>query len=312
MPAWLPPRGQPAAVGASVPLPVLAYPPGTVLAGPVAMDYLSEYERVSARLVRELDEVDPERVVPACPGWTVADLALHIGGGERWAASILLSGREQHRPEVLRSAISWADWYQATSAALAAAIRAVDPAEPCWNFAPVEQRAAFWSRRRAHEALVHLADVRQAAGGVEAGREVIPPELGADGVDEVFSVFLPRMLARGAEPAVTRPISFSTTDTSDQWTLIPPDAAKPVAPGQDEAPGLPTGGQGSGDPGSSRPGTPATAPAVRTGEVTGEAVLSGTAADLLLVLWKRLPADRLTVGGDPAVANAFLAATSTP
>ena len=44
------------------------------------------------------------------------------------------------------------------------------------------------------------------------------------------------------------------------------------------------------------------------GWAIGEAVLSGTAAELLLCLWKRLPGDRLKVEGDAVAATAFLAA----
>jgi hypothetical protein len=41
-------------------------------------------------------------------------------------------------------------------------------------------------------------------------------------------------------------------------------------------------------------------------------VVSGTAAELDLCLWKRLPSGVLTVDGDPAVAADFLAGKTTP
>jgi uncharacterized protein (TIGR03083 family) len=243
------------------------------------LDHLGAFERTAAELAAAFDAVDPAAVVPSCPGWTVADLALHIGAGQRWAASILLSGRAQQVPEVLRTTISWPDWYAGTTAALVAAIRAVDPDETCWNFAPVDQLAGFWTRRRLHETAVHLVDAVQAAGRTDAGA-VIPAAIAADGVDEVFGVFLPRMLARGVPPAVTRQLGVRAVDTGDAWTLIP------VTKGD--------------------------RPIVERGRADGEAVLSGTAVDLLLCLWKRLPADRLDVAGDPAVAADFLVARATP
>jgi uncharacterized protein (TIGR03083 family) len=218
--------------------------------------------------------------VPGCPGWTLADLALHLGSGQRWAASILLSGTAQKVPEVLRTTISWADWYAGTTAALSAAIRAVDPDEPCWNFAPVEQRAGFWSRRRMHETAIHLVDAVQAGEPDATGLEVIPPAIAADGVDEVFAVFLPRLLARGFAPAVTQQVGVRALDTGDEWTLTP----------------VPEGDR----------------PRVERGRAAGEAVVSGTAAELDLCLWKRLPSGVLTVDGDPAVAADFLAGKTTP
>ena len=139
------------------------------------IDHLAEFERTAAEFAAVLDRVDPIVAVPDCPGWTLADLALHIGSGQRWAASIVLSGKAQKRPEVLRTTISWADWYAGTTAALAAALRAVDPDEPCWNFAPVDQRAGFWSRRRMHETVIHLVDAVQAGAVRTSGRPVVLP-----------------------------------------------------------------------------------------------------------------------------------------
>lgn len=245
-----------------------------------ALDHLAEFERTAAEFAAVLGRLDPEVAVPGCPEWTVADLALHLGSGQRWAASILLSGVGQKRPEVLRTTISWPDWYAGTTAALAAAVRAVDPDEPCWNFAPVEQRAGFWARRRMHETVIHLVDAVQAEAPGTTGLNAIPAELAADGVDEIFGVFLPRLLARGIEPAVTRQIGVRAIDTGDEWTLTP----------------VPAGDR----------------PQVDRGKATGEAVVSGTAAELDLCLWKRLPADVLTVEGDPAVAAAFLVGRATP
>ena len=254
------------------------------------LDHLGEFERTAAELAAVFEAVDPAARVPNCPDWTVADLALHIGAGQRWAASILLSGVGQREPEVLRTTISWPDWYAGTTAALAAAIRAVDPDEPCWNFAPVDQLAGFWARRRLHETAIHLVDALQAgdpatgSGSPEGAPadwwRAIPPAIAADGVDEVFGVFLGRMLARGFPPAVTRQIGVRAVDTGDEWTLTPVAAGKP--------------------------------PKVDRSRAAGEAVVSGTAFELDLCLWKRLPADRLSVEGDARVAAELLDGRVTP
>jgi uncharacterized protein (TIGR03083 family) len=244
------------------------------------IDHLAEFDRTAARFAAVLADADPALPVPACPGWTIADLALHIGSGQRWAASILLSGRSQKVPQVLRTTISWADWYAGTSAVLVAAIRAIDPDEPCWNFAPVDQRAGFWARRRMHETAIHLVDVLQATDPGTTGLTAVPAAIAADGVDEVFGVFLPRMLARGFEPAVTRQVGVRATDTGHEWTLTP----------------VPQGDR----------------PRVERGKAAGEAVVSGTASELDLCLWKRLPGAVLAVEGDAGVAADFLAGRATP
>ncbi|WP_329003470.1 maleylpyruvate isomerase N-terminal domain-containing protein [Kribbella sp. NBC_00709] len=243
------------------------------------IDHLAEFDRTAARFAAVLADADPDLPVPACPGWTIADLALHLGSGQRWAASILLSGTSQETPQVLRTTISWADWYAGTSAALIAAIRAIDPDEPCWNFSPVDQRAGFWARRRMHETVIHLVDALQATDPGAADPAGVPAAVAADGVDEVFGVYLPRMLARGFAPAVTRQLGVRATDTGHEWTLTPVS---------------------QGDP-----------PQVERGRAAGEAVLSGTAAELDLCLWKRLPGAVLTVEGDAGAAADFLAARAT-
>lgn len=241
---------------------------------PDQLDHLAQFERTAAELAEAFAATDPAAAVPNCPGWTVADLALHIGAGQRWAASILLSGTSQRVPSVHRTTASWSDWYAGTTAALVAAIKAVDPEEPCWNFAPVDQLAGFWVRRRLHETVVHLVDAQQAAS---TGTELsIPPAIAADGVDEVFGVFLPRMLMRGFPTAVDAAVGVRATDTGDEWTLTPV--------------------------GDDRP------PQVDRGRAEGAAVISGTASELLLTLWRRLPADHLTVEGNRQAAAGILEA----
>ncbi|WP_427888776.1 maleylpyruvate isomerase N-terminal domain-containing protein [Kribbella sp. GL6] len=194
---------------------------------PDQLDHLTEFERAAADFAAALGWVDPTAAVPACPGWTVADLTLHLGSGQPWAASIL--------------------------------------------------------RRRLHETVIHLVDLVQA--GAAAGEQVDPglarplAAVAADGVDEVFGVFLPRLRARGFAPAVTRQVGVRATDTGHEWTLTPVSEGNP--------------------------------PTVERGKAVGEAVLSGTAADLDLCLWKRLPPTVLTVDGDPAVGRDFLSGKAT-
>jgi uncharacterized protein (TIGR03083 family) len=244
---------------------------------PERLDYLALFRRTATRLTAALADADPQAPVPACPGWAVQDLALHLGVGDRWAASILLSGRQQVRPESVVRTAFLSDWYEGTAAALAAAMRAVDPGEPCWNFAPVEQVAAFWSRRRLHEAEIHFTDVVQAGGG-----EWMPAtDVAADGVAEVFEVMLPRMAARGFRPVLSAPVYVRASDTGDAWLLTPAAAEG----GELEA---------------------------RRSAAGSDTVISGTAAELYLGLWKRLPPTRLAVEGDARLAAAFLDARITP
>ncbi|QSR30080.1 hypothetical protein CFI00_06040 [Nocardioides sp. S5] len=37
--------------------------------------------------------------VPTCPGWSLGDLAVHLGGVHQWAAHAVLEGNPHLRPE---------------------------------------------------------------------------------------------------------------------------------------------------------------------------------------------------------------------
>jgi hypothetical protein len=119
----------------------------------------------------------------------------------------------------------------------------------------------------AHETLVHRVDVEQGAGAVSA----IDPALARDGLDEVLVVMLAGDWSDAPEPeAAGRTVTIRSG--SDAWRVVLEPAAVAATPGLD----LPS-----------------------------DATVAGTPADLLLWAWGRAGADRLDVGGDPAVAVAL-------
>lgn len=236
------------------------------------LDHLARLEASIAEVGALLAGADPDAVVPACPGWTVHDLAGHLVSGHRWSAAIVLTGSKQAVPGPGQDPVGR---FEASGEALLAALRTVDPGEPCWNFAHVDERAGFWARRRMHELVVHGVDARQACGLPVT----LDPELAADGIDEVFHVFLPWMRQRGAAHAVTAPVSIQAVDTGDLWTLTPVADAPP-----------------------------------RVDRVAGEAVatISGTATDLYLAVWGRAPTATLAIEGDQTAGTAFLTGALVP
>jgi hypothetical protein len=95
----------------------------------------------------------------------------------------------------------------------------------------------------------------------------------------VFHVFLPRMLQRGAAPAVTVPVSVEATDSGDVWTLTPVEDGPPRV--------------------ERMPGDPA-------------ATVRGTAAELYLAIWGRGLVKGLAIDGDRAAGTAFLTGALVP
>ncbi|MET0467469.1 MAG: maleylpyruvate isomerase family mycothiol-dependent enzyme [Aeromicrobium sp.] len=222
-----------------------------------------------AALVGDIEGDEP---VPACSEWTSADLVRHLGSVHRWAAAIVLSGQR-----IAEEPDAWAtepldDWYAGTATALIAALQAVDPDEPVPNFARIDEVAGFWPRRQLHETCIHRVDLLQARGRSDLTWDV-DPEVAGDGIAEVIRVFGRRMTARGQRPHVHAPIRLVATDLDRTW-IVAPDEDDPAAP-----PRL----------------------VQREIDVEGEAV--GTATDLYLALWGRLPAS--TVSPTGAAASYF-------
>ncbi len=181
-----------------------------------------DVRRATGRFTAGLDGADPGAPIPACPGWTVRELVAHLGEVHVWAAAIVASGEQASTSEDppgddLRG------WYAERAARLVDVLAATDPDRPCWNFAGVDERAGFWSRRQVHETQMHHVDLDQAAGRTPQ----IDPADAADGVAETFEVFGPRMHARGHPADLTGPVSLVATDTGDTWTLTPEHDSHP-------------------------------------------------------------------------------------
>ena len=233
------------------------------------LDHLGLLDEATSRFATLVREATGDEPVPACEPWRVRDLVEHVGTVHRWAASIVLSGQRVHDPRPLVTG-DLADWYAGTAAALLAALRAVDPGEQVPNFSRLDETAAFWPRRQLHEVTVHVVDLLQALGRDESPWAV-PADLAADGVDEVLRTFFARMSARGSAPDVRCRIRLVADDLDRSWVVGPPES--------DDSPPVRL------DPASDV-----------------EAVVSGSASDLYLALWHRVPRERLRFEGDDGIA----------
>jgi uncharacterized protein (TIGR03083 family) len=208
-----------------------------------------------------------DAAVPACPGWTVADLVRHTGQVHRMRIDIV-GDRLQERPG-LRQAPPDAEllpWFSAGVAELAGLLEHADPATPVWTFYPPDRTVGFWIRRMAHETSVHRVDAEAAHGDAQP---VAPAELAADGVAEALDVFLTRRLAGTDIGGSGETLHLHATDAPGEWLLrLHPDRVE-----------------------------------VERGHARGDAAARGTASDLLLYLWGRVGAERLEVFGDAGVVT---------
>ncbi|HKA03563.1 MAG TPA: maleylpyruvate isomerase family mycothiol-dependent enzyme, partial [Acidimicrobiales bacterium] len=139
-------------------------------------------------LVATVAHADPAAGVPTCPGWTVADLARHVGGVHRWAAHhvrtrslvrVPSSEVELHEPA---DDAGLAGWLADGGTQLLDALGQADGDDAVWMWG-ADRHVRGWSRRMLHETTIHRVDVQRAAGGA--------PEVDAcvavDGIDEILA-----------------------------------------------------------------------------------------------------------------------------
>ncbi|HVL83740.1 MAG TPA: maleylpyruvate isomerase family mycothiol-dependent enzyme [Pseudonocardia sp.] len=252
---------------------------------PTRPDPLIHLPEQSRLLGEVIAAADPETPVPTCPDWTLRTLAGHVGRGDRWAAEIVdTQAQEVVDPRTVEGGDPPADprgipeWLADGVARLTGALAATGAGTRVWTFLG-PRPAAWWVRRRLHETVAHRADAALATGGALT----LAPELGADAVSEWLDLVAARSAAPGAEPVLDdgATLHLHATDgglgEAGEWTVH-------------------------------RDGTGI---AWEHGHAKGSVAVRGAAADLHLMLLRRLAADdpRLQVFGDPAVLAAWLART---
>lgn len=211
--------------------------------------------------------------VPTCPGWQVRDLLRHTAMVHAWATAFVSEGHTSYVRGPAEPDLDGAellDRYREGHRGLVDALEGAPPDLRCWTFFAAPSPLAFWARQQAHETTIHRVDAESARGGalspVAAGHAV-------DGVDELLRGFQARPKSR-LRTEVPRTLRVRATDTGAVWNVeLSADAPRTV--------------RGTGEP--------------TEGPVDCE--LSGTARDLCLSLWNRLPLTALTVTGDPALAR---------
>jgi uncharacterized protein (TIGR03083 family) len=113
-------------------------------------------------------EAGPDAVVPACPGWTVADLVEHLTVLLRWVRTSVARGvTTKPDDRVTPPRPDWSEALDGLRRELTGTIEtldALDPEFPAWTWPAQAKKAGFWHRRMAHEISVHRWDAETAAG----------------------------------------------------------------------------------------------------------------------------------------------------
>jgi uncharacterized protein (TIGR03083 family) len=231
--------------------------------------YIAHIRADGARLADVADgHLDAQ--VPSCPEWKVADLLDHVGQ-VHWFWRQIAGRRAQEVPELDRPEVPTGDalvpWLRDEVAQVTKVLEDADPAEPIWTWTGQQDDIGWIQRRMAQETAVHRWDGEAAVGTTTP----IDAALAVDGVDEFLDVFLIPYAERS--PADGGSVHLHCTDGPGEWLVTMHEGVVSV-----------TREHGKGD-----------------------AAVRGSASDLLLLLWRRVPPDQLELFGDRATLDRLLA-----
>lgn len=209
--------------------------------------------------------------VTTCPPWHLGDLVQHLGGEYSRVRTIVARGTlspPEEPPAVPSEGESPLLWFDAVTAELMSTLDVVDPDAPAWNWSVAPDVTLFWIRWLTFETAVHRWDA-QTSVGLPAPIEA---NLAADGVSELFESYLPSLWQDRAValPGVVRLLA---SDTTQRWVVRVRENGVSL---------LDVGGWFDPVP-----------------QLTASA--TGTASDLMLMLWGRIPVNVLDVQGDTRV-----------
>ena len=239
------------------------------------LEHCDALELEIAAFAEVLSTEDLGANVESCPGWTVADVAEHLGLIHRWATALVqrrAPGRISFEELGFTSAVATPQWLEEGGSDLVATLRACDPTVAMWAWGP-DQHARFWSRRQLHETLVHRMDIELAVGRTPK----VAPALAIDAIDELlanlgsarrFSPKVDELRGRGER------IGFRALEDGHRWTVTLLEDRFVVAHDDDDV----------------------------------DAEVTGPALDLLLALYRRTPLStaNLTIGGDTSIVDFWI------
>lgn len=242
--------------------------------------YIESVEFEGARFASAADDGPLDAPVVACPGWDMRDLVRHLGEIHLWAAANVADPKPKrlHVSELADLARCWPDlasrwpdngelvtWYRATHANLVDVLRSAPADVEAFTFLPAATPLTMWARRQASEIAVHRFDAEHARG-IESS---FSPTFASDMLDELLTGFAP--LYRDVRTDVARILGISATDVGEQWWVT----------------------MGPSGMSTSRC------------EVDADLTVTGTAADLYLLLWNRTSGSNVDLAGDDGVLDVW-------
>jgi uncharacterized protein (TIGR03083 family) len=225
--------------------------------------------------------------VPTHPERTLFDLVQHVGMGRRKSAAIVAAGPADAAPEksawddgtgAPREREALLDWWTESVEQLTSALREAGPDRKCWTWwgdCDSPQTSGAWARRQVPEIAVHTYDAQLTVGAAQPLSE----EVALDGFDDCQFTLVATTVAWPHKPAV---VDYYATEGPSWRTWLSRDGARVArfdAPAAGEDP----------DPD------------------TADVSARGTASDLVLFFYGRIPLDSLKWDGDRRIFDQLIA-----
>jgi uncharacterized protein (TIGR03083 family) len=208
--------------------------------------------------------------VPGCPDWSVRDLVTHLAEVHIGWATVVAAGQPSAPPDFGQLDRSPGPdllaWSADQTARLVAALREAGPDRPCWTWwaeSGAPMTSGAVARHQVQEATVHAFDAQEAAGQAQP----LPAAAAADGVGEFVTVGLASMGPWPHQPATV----LLAAAGGPAWAVSLSEAGARARPAADQA--------------------------------EADAVLRGSASDLVLWLYNRHAAREVVIEGDQKLAG---------
>jgi uncharacterized protein (TIGR03083 family) len=244
----------------------------SLLPFPELLDLIAER---SAVLRRAVTKGDTGARVPGCPDWSLRDLVVHLGAVQRHWAEVVAAGPAGSSPPFVEDGPDGdlLEWSAESTRMLIDALRVAGPDRDCHTWWGASDAPMTSGAVARHQ--IQEAAVHAWDAQDTAGKpEAIPAAVAVDTIDELLVVTLGSL---GAWPHRPARIALSAVEGPTWLVDLTPTGAKSDPPA-------------AGEP---------------------LATLRGAASDLVLVLYKRIPLDRVQVDGDRTAVEELLTWTDT-
>lgn len=257
----------------------------TLLTFPDHVRLISERSTAFRAAVAAAPSLDLQ--VPISAGRTLFDLVQHVGMGRRKSAAIIAAGPADAPPDksawetgagAPREREALLAWWTESVEQLTNALHEAGPDRGCWTWwgdSQSPETSGAWARRQVPEIAVYTHDVQLTVGDPEP----LPDEVALDGFDDCQFTLCSTDVAWPHEPAM---VDYHASEGRSWRLRLSGDGAWATRLG---------------------------APAAGEDPDPADASARGTASDLVLFFYGRIPPDspKLQLNGDPRIFDQLIA-----